>query len=58
MNLLLLKQLSIISSFAGAIFGLLTLMPWVGLFTFLILITCISAFIIVYLKIIGIIKMK
>lgn len=61
MNLLLLKQLSIISSFAGAIFGLLTLMPWVGLFTFLILITCISAFIIVYLKkydLIGIMSLR
>lgn len=61
MNLLLLKQLCIISSFSGAIFGILTLIPWIGLFSFLILITCIATFIIVYLKkydLIGIMSLR
>lgn len=61
MNLLLLKQLSILSAFAGAILGLVTIIPYVSLFSFLLLLTCLSVFIIVYLKqndLIGVISVK
>lgn len=61
MNLLLLKQLSILSAFAGAILGLITIIPYISLFTFLIAITCLSAFILAYLKqndLIGIISIR
>lgn len=61
MNLLLLKQLSILSAFAGAVLGLITILPYISLITFLIAVTCISAFILVYLKqndLIGIISIK
>lgn len=61
MNLLLLKQLSILSAFAGAILGLVTIIPYVSLFSFLLLLTCLSVFIIVYLKqndLIGVVSVK
>lgn len=61
MNLLLLKQLSILSAFAGAILGLVTIIPYVSLFSFLLLLICLSVFIIVYLKqndLIGVISVK
>lgn len=61
MNLLLLKQLSILSLFAGAILGFITIIPYVSAFSFLILILCLSAFIITYLKqndFIGIISVR
>ena len=61
MNLLLLKQLSILSAIAGVIFGLLTVIPYISFFSFLILITCLSAFILAYLKqndLIGIISIR
>lgn len=61
MNLLLLKQLSILSAFAGAVLGLVSIVPYISLFTFLIAITCLSAFILVYLKqndLIGIISVR
>ena len=61
MNLLILKQLSILSLFAGAILGFITIIPYVSLFSFLILILCLSAFIITYLKqndLIGLISVK
>lgn len=61
MNLLLLKQLSILSAIAGVIFGLVTVIPYVSFFSFLILITCLSAFLLAYLKqndLIGIISIK
>ena len=61
MNLLLLKQLSILSLFAGVILGLLTLIPYVSAITFPILILCLSAVILVYLKqneLIGIINIR
>ena len=50
MNLLLLKQLSILSAFAGVILGLVTIVPYLSLFSFLILVSCLSAFVLVYLK--------
>lgn len=61
MNLLLLKQLAILSSFAGAILGLVTIIPYISLLSFLILILCLSAFILAYLKqndLIGIISVR
>jgi hypothetical protein len=61
MNLLLLKQLSILSVFAGAILGFITIIPYVSFFSFMLLITCLSAFILVYLKqndLIGIINVR
>lgn len=61
MNLLLLKQLSILSAFVGAIFGLITIIPYVSMFSFLILILFLSAFILAYLKqndLIGIISIR
>ena len=61
MNLLILKQLSILSLFAGAILGFITIIPYVSLFSFLILILCLSAFIITYLKqndLIGLISVR
>ena len=59
MNLLLLKQLSILSAFAGVILGLITIVPYVSFVSFMIL--CLSAFVLVYLKqneLIGIISIK
>lgn len=61
MNLLLLKQLSILSAFAGAILGLITIIPYVSMISFWILILCLSAFVLVYLKqndFIGIISVR
>ena len=61
MNLLILKQLSILSVFAGAILGLITVIPYVSMFSFLILILFLSAFILAYLKqndLIGIISIR
>ena len=61
MNLLLLKQLSILSVFAGVILGLITIIPYVSMLSFLVLILFLSAFVIVYLKqndLIGIISVR
>ena len=61
MNILLLKQLSILSLFVGARFGLLTVIPYISLFTFLLLILCLSAFVLVYMKqndLIGLISVR
>lgn len=61
MNLLILKQLSILSAFVGVIFGLVTLIPYVSFISFFILILFISVFVIVYLKqndLIGIISVR
>lgn len=61
MNLLLLKQLAILSAFAGAILGFVTIIPYVSALSFAILIFFLSAFILVYLKqndLIGIINIR
>jgi len=61
MNLLLLKQLSILSLFAGAILGFITIIPYVSMFSFLILVLFLSAFVLAYLKqneFIGIISIR
>ena len=61
MNLLILKQLSILSAIAGAILGLITIIPYVSMVSFLVLILFLSAFILCYLKqndLIGIISIR
>ncbi len=61
MNILLLKQLSILSAFAGAILGLITIIPYISALSFFVLILFLSAFIIVYMKqndLIGIINIR
>ena len=61
MNLLLLKQLSILSAFAGAILGFITNIPYVSFISFMLLILCLSAFVLAYLKqneLIGIISVR
>ena len=61
MNLLLLKQLSILSAFAGAILGFITIIPYVSFISFMLLILCLSAFVLAYLKqneLLGIISVR
>lgn len=61
MNLLLLKQISILSVFAGAMLGLITVVPYLSFLSFMILILCLSAFVLAYLKqneLIGIISVR
>ena len=61
MNLLLLKQLSILSAFAGAILGFIRIIPYVSFISFMLLILCLSAFVLAYLKqneLIGIISVR
>lgn len=61
MNLLLLKQISILSVFAGVIIGLVTIIPYVSFLSFMLLVTCIAAFVLAYLKqndLIGIISLR
>ena len=61
MNQLVVKQTVILSSILGGILGVLTLIPFVRNFSFLLLILCISAVVIVYMKkndLIGIIDVK
>lgn len=61
MNLLLLKQTSILSAILGAILGVLTTIPFVRNFTFMILILFIGAVVLVYMKkndLIGIFDVK
>ncbi len=50
MNLLILKQLAILSAFAGVILGLVTIVPYISFISFMVLILCLSAFILAYLK--------
>lgn len=61
MNILLLKQISIISAFAGAILGLLTIVPYISFISFMTLILFLAAIVIVYMKqneLIGIISIR
>lgn len=50
MNLLILKQLAILSIFAGIILGLITIIPYLSFISFMVLLIFLSAFILVYLK--------
>ena len=61
MNLIILKQLAILSAFAGIVLGLVTIIPYVSFISFMILLLFLSAFILVYLKqndLIGIINIR
>jgi len=61
MNLIILKQLAILSIFAGIALGLITIVPYVSFLSFMTLILFLSAFILVYLKqndLIGIINTR
>ena len=61
MNLLLLKQISIISAFAGAVLGLISIVPYVSFITFMTAVLFLSALVLVYLKqndLIGIISIR
>jgi hypothetical protein len=61
MNLLILKQLAILSAFAGAILGFITVIPYVSAISFFVLILFLSAFVLAYLKqndLIGIISIR
>lgn len=50
MNPILVKQTSILSAILGGILGVLTLIPFVRNFSFMLLILCISTVIIIYMK--------
>ena len=61
MNLIILKQLAILSAFAGIALGLITIIPYVSFISFMILLLFLSAFILAYLKqndLIGIINIR
>ena len=61
MNLLILKQLAILSAFAGAILGFITVIPYISAISFFTLILFLSAFVLAYLKqndLIGIISIR
>ena len=61
MNQLLIKQTAILSAILGGILGVLTLIPFVRNFSFMILVLCVSAVVIVYMKkndLIGMIDVK
>ncbi len=61
MNQLLIKQIAILSAILGGILGVLTLIPFIRNFSFLILILCLSSVVIVYMKknnLLGIIDIK
>lgn len=59
MNLVILKQIAVLSAIAGIALGLITLIPYVGYFSFAVAFAFLSGFIIYYLKkneLIGIIN--
>lgn len=61
MNLLLLKQISILSAIAGVALGLITIIPFINLFSFMVLMLCLSVFILFYMRkneLIGIINLR
>ena len=61
MNIIILKQLAILSLFAGVALGVLTLIPYIGFVSFMIAFVFLSAFLIVYFKrnnLIGIINLQ
>ena len=61
MNQLIIKQTAILSAILGGILGVLTLIPVVNGIAFMVLILCISAIVIVYMKkndLIGIIDVR
>lgn len=60
-NELLLKQVAILSALAGAALGFLTIFPFINIFSVTILVICLGAVILIYMKkenLIGIFDMK
>lgn len=60
-NELLLKQVAILSAIAGGALGLLTIFPFINIFSVTILVICLAAGILIYMKrenLIGIFDMK
>lgn len=60
-NILLLKQISIISALCGAILGLVSIVPYINVFSFTTLMLFLSAVVLVYMKqknLIGIIDLR
>lgn len=60
-NILLLKQISIISALCGAALGLVSIIPYINVFSCTILMLFLSAFVLVYMKqknLIGIIDLR
>ena len=60
-NELLLKQVAILSAIAGGALGILTIFPYINIFSVSILVICLAAGILVYMKrenLIGIFDMK
>lgn len=61
MNILLLKQIAIISAFAGAILGALTIIPYISFLTFMCLMLVLGAIVLAYMiqnELIGIISVR
>lgn len=61
MNPIIIKQAAILSAILGGVLGILTLIPFIGSISFLVLILAVSAVVIVYMKrndLIGIIDIK
>lgn len=50
MNVILLKQMSILAAIIGAALGVVTVIPYIGLISFLICMTCVSVIVMVYMK--------
>lgn len=60
-NSLLLKQVATLSAISGLALGFLTIFPYINIFSLSVLIICLAAFILVYMKrenLIGIFDMK
>ena len=60
-NELLLKQIAILSALAGGVLGFLTIFPFINIFSITILVICLAAGILVYMKrenLIGIFDMR
>ena len=49
-NELLLKQVAILSAISGGILGLLTIFPFLNIFSITILVICLAVFVLVYMK--------
>jgi len=49
-NILLLKQIAIISAICGGALGVISIVPYINVFSFTILMICLSAFVLVYMK--------
>jgi len=60
-NILLLKQISIISALCGAALGVISIIPYINVFSFTLLMVCLSSVVLVYMKqknLIGIIDLR